>query len=197
MPAIYAVAIVAFLATPVILQASSKKNLQTLQQSQTANVTGAGQATGGANGNNLALEQVDYSTRGAILSNLPSRMSDVLIKPFPWQLGDTSQRIGALGTMVAYALILLLLRYAWLSRGQVFPRAAPLLYPILFLLMAYSLSAGNAGTGFRYRSHLVTLAIAAVVVLREHVVLARAARPVIAGPPQEVAELGRPVATPI
>jgi hypothetical protein len=176
MPVIYGVAIAAFVATPVILQASSKKNLQTLQQSQNANATGAGQGSGHANGDNLALEQVNLSTRGAILSNLPQRMRDVLLKPYPWQLGDTSQRVGALGTLVAYTVLFLLLRYAWLSRRYVLPRVAPLLYPAFFLLIAYALSAGNAGTGFRYRSHLVTLGIAAVVILREHVLLARAER---------------------
>jgi uncharacterized membrane protein len=41
---------------------------------------------------------------------------------------------------------------------------------LFFLLVAYSLAVGNAGTGFRYRSHLVTLAIGAVVVLRAHLV---------------------------
>ena len=88
-------------------------------------------------------------------------------------LGDASQRLGALGTLVAYALLLLLARYAWLNRGAVFARAGPLLYPLLFMLVAYSLSVGNAGTGFRYRSHLVTLAIAAMVILREHARMAR------------------------
>jgi hypothetical protein len=174
MPVIGAVAIVAFLATPVLLQASSKQNLQTLQQSQNANATGAGQGTGGPNGSNLALEQVDFSSRGAIIQNLPKRIRDVMLKPYPWQLGDTSQRIGAIGTLVAYAALLLLIWYAWLSRGRVMAHAAPVIYPLLFLLVAYSLSAGNAGTGFRYRSHLVTLAIAALVILREHVLLARA-----------------------
>jgi hypothetical protein len=46
--------------------------------------------------------------------------------------------------------------------------AAPILYPLFFLLIAYSLSVGNAGTGFRYRTHLVTLAVAAMAVLCEH-----------------------------
>src|SRR5579871_2948977 len=45
MPLIYAVVIVAFLATPVVLQASSPKNLATLQASQNANSTGAGEST--------------------------------------------------------------------------------------------------------------------------------------------------------
>lgn len=167
MPLIYAVVLAAFVATPVVLQASSKKNLSLLQQSQTANATGAGEGPRGAsNGDNLALEQVNYSTRGAILSNLPKRIRDIILKPYPWQLGDTSQRFGALGTLFAYAVVLLLLRFAWLQRGQVLERSAPLLYPMLLMLVAYALSAGNAGTGFRYRSHLVTLAVAAMLTLR-------------------------------
>ncbi len=169
MPAVYGVVVVAFIATPTLLQASSRKNLQTLQQSQTANANGVGTGRGGANTNNLALEQVDFSTRGAILANLPKRIRDLILKPYPWQLGDTSQRVGAVGTLVAYVVLLLLVRYAWLSRGKTFPRAGPLLYPLFFLLVAYSLSAGNAGTGFRYRSHLVTLGVAAMVILRAHV----------------------------
>lgn len=182
MPVVYAVVIAAFVATPVILQASSKKNLKTLQQSQNANATGASQATGGVNGDNLKLEQVDFSTRGAILKHLPTRIRDLTLRPYPWQLGDTSQRFGAIGTLFAYAVLMLLIRCAWLSRGQVFPRAAPCLYPLLFLLVAYSLSVGNAGTGFRYRTHLITLAVGAMVVLRAHVLRQRdEARAAVAG----------------
>lgn len=189
MPVIYGVAILAFVATPVLIQASSKKSLQQLQQSQNANASGAGQGTGGPNSSNLALESVDFSTRGAILKNLPKRMRDLILKPYPWQLGDSSQRFGALGTLFAYAIVLLLLRYAWLSRGRILPLTAPLAYPLLFMLIAYSLSAGNAGTGFRYRSHLVTLMIAAMVILREHALLARARSPV---PRSEVDERPSP-----
>ncbi len=173
MPAIYGVAAVAFVATPVLLQASSKKNLQVLQQSQNANATGAGEGTG-ANGSNLKLEQVDFSSRGAILKNLPKRVRDLILEPYPWQLGDTSQRFGALGTLFAYAVLLLLIRYAWLSRGEIFPRAGPLMYPLLFMLVAYALSVGNAGTGFRYRTHLMTLAICVMVSLRESALRRRA-----------------------
>ncbi len=176
MPIIYAVAIIAFVATPAVIQASSHKNLQTLQQSQNQNTAGSGQGAG-ANGSNLALEQVDFSSRGAILSNLPKRIRDVILKPYPWQLGDTSQRFGALGTLFAYAILFLIIRYAWLARGRVIAHIAPLLYPLLFLLVAYSLSAGNAGTGFRYRTHLVTLGIGIMAILREQVVLARAKSP--------------------
>jgi hypothetical protein len=198
MPAIYAVVIIAVLATPAILQASSKKSLQALQQSQNANANALGTGTSGANSDNLALEQVDYSTRGAILSNLPQRIRDVLLRPYPWQLGDTSQRVGALGTLVAYAVLLLLIRYAWLNRGSVVGLTGPILYPALFLLVAYSLSAGNAGTGFRYRSHLLTLGIAAVVILREQVVLAREERrAALGGSGREGPGLGKVVTSPV
>jgi hypothetical protein len=176
MPVIYAVAVVAVVTTPVLLQASSKQNLQQLQQSQDANATGTGTGTVGPNSDNLKLERVDLSTRGAIVSNLPKRVRDLILEPYPWRLGDASQRIGAIGTLFAYAILLLLARYAWLSRGHIFPRAAPILYPMLFLTVAYALSVGNAGTGFRYRSHLVTLAVAAMLVLREHVIRRRSER---------------------
>jgi hypothetical protein len=166
MPLIYGVIVIAFIAAPTILQASSSKNLQTLQQSQNANSTGAGEgsATGG-NGSNLALEEVNYSSRGAILTNLPKRIRDLVLKPYPWQLSDTSQRFGALGTMFVYAVLFFLLRFAILARGRVTSSIGPLLYPLLFMLVAYALSAGNAGTGFRYRTHLVTLVSASVAIL--------------------------------
>jgi len=67
-----------------------------------------------------------------------------------------------------------LLGFAWRARGDVLRLIAPILYPFLFLLVAYSLSAGNAGTGFRYRSHLVLLGGAMLVILREHVHAMRA-----------------------
>lgn len=185
LPAVYAVGIVAFLAAPAILSASSSKNLQQLQQSQNANANAIGTGSRAPNTDNLALEKVDFSTRGAILSHLPTRIRDVLLKPYPWQLADANQRFGAVGTLVAYAVFLLLIIYGWQSRGRIFARAGPVLYPMLFLLVAYALAAGNAGTGFRYRTHLVTLAIAAVAVLREQAALSREARRVAAGIPTE------------
>ena len=130
MPLIYAVIIIGFVAAPTILQASSKKNLQTLQQSQNANSSGqSGLGQTGANSDNLALEQVNFSSRGAIISNLPKRVRDLILRPYPWQLSDTSQRFGALGTLIAYALLFFIIRYAWLARGRVIAHIGPLLYP--------------------------------------------------------------------
>jgi hypothetical protein len=162
-PMLLTVVAVVVVATPAVLQKTSSQSLQALQASQTANAQAAGTA-----GNSLALEQVNYSTRTAIITNLPPRIADLLLRPWPWQIGDSSQRFGLLGTFVAYIALWVLARYLlrW-RRRRAIELAAPLLYPLLFLLIAYSLSVGNAGTGFRYRSQLVVLMIAAAVVFRE------------------------------
>ena len=168
MPLIYAVVIGGFVAAPVIIQASSTENLKKLQVSQDAN-SDPGATTGAQGSNNLALERVDYSARGAIVQNLPRRMIDVVVRPYPWQVANPSQQLGAIGTLVALGGLVMLIRAAWRRRGEVLALSAPILYPMLFLLMAYALSAGNAGTGFRYRTHIVTLGFAMLFVLRERV----------------------------
>lgn len=169
MPIVYGIIVAAFIVGPTLFAATGGKNLKTLQASQTANAAGTGEAsiTGGGNGDNLALEQVDFSSRGAIITSLPTKLRDLLLEPYPWQLGDASQMFGAVGTLIAYAVLALLIRYAWISRGRIFGRAGPLLYPFLFSMVCYSLTVGNAGTGFRYRSHLMTLGICALAILRE------------------------------
>ena len=54
------------------------------------------------------------------------------------------------------------------NRKQIMNVAGPLVYPAAFMLVAYSLSAGNAGTAYRYRTHLVGLAVCLVIVLVAH-----------------------------
>ena len=187
-PFIYAFVLAAFIAGPTAYAATGGSNLKILQNSQAANATGAGEASssGGANGANLALPAVNYSSRTAILTSLPTKVRELLLEPYPWQLHDANQMFGAFGTLFFYAILVLFIRYAWLSRGQVFGRAGPLLYPLLFETIAYSLTVGNAGTGFRYRSHLVTLGIAATMILRQHVLDARA----VAATPDEREPVG-------
>jgi hypothetical protein len=176
MPLVYAVIIAGFVAAPAIVQATSKKNLAVLQSSQTANSQAAGTV-----GNNLALEQVDYSSRGKVFTNLPKRIRDVLIKPYPWQVGNPSQQLGAVGSLFAFAVLAFLIAALWRRRGQILDLCGPILYPLLFLLMAYALSAGNAGTGFRYRTHIVVLGVAMLFALREGIVLQRQPEPAPAG----------------
>lgn len=172
-PLVYSVVIVAAMATPAVLQLTSERSLErNLQSSQDAN-SDPTSVRGQANSNNLSLEQVDFSSRSDVISNLPRRIRDLVARPYPWQVNNVSQRLGAIGTLVSLGVLYLLLRYGRRNRARVVALTAPVLYPLLFLLIAYALSVGNAGTGFRYRTHLVMLGVAMLAVLREHA-LARA-----------------------
>ena len=162
---VYAVVVAAAIAAPTLLSATSGSNLRLLQHSSAQNSSGEGQQ----GHSNLALEKVDLSSRSAVITSLPTKIRELLLQPYPWQVSDSSQLFGSVGTLVAYLVLLLLIRYAWLSRGHIFERAGPLMYPLLFEMLAYSVTVGNAGTGFRYRSHLVTLGICAVAVLHARV----------------------------
>jgi len=145
-------------AIPAALRASSSSELSKLQTSQDANTTQTSA--------NLPLERVDFSSRGKIISNLPRRVRDVILRPYPWQVEDTSQRLALVGTVVV--LVGLWYLFASLVGAGVHAaeRVAPLAYPGVLLLIAYSLSAGNAGTAFRYRTHVVGFMLAIVVVMR-------------------------------
>jgi hypothetical protein len=194
MPLVYAVIIAGFIATPAIIQASSKQNLESLQVSQNANTNADQQVPGsGANSNNLALDQVDYSTRGKVFTNLPKRMLDVLVRPYPWQVSNPSQQLGAVGSLFALTVFVLLIAAAVRRRRELMALTGPILYPMFVLLMAYALSAGNAGTGFRYRTHVVTLAVAMLIALRrgEMPAFAQAKVP---DAPRALPEPGRPIA---
>ena len=159
------------LLSPTIVRLTSPTTLQSaLQASQNESTLvtpgpGIEGAVGIANSNNLALEPVNFSSRAAIIKNLPLRIRDLLLKPYPWQLGGWSQRFGAIGSLIAIAMLLILIRYAWRSRGTIFRRTAPLLYPTLMMLVAFALSDGNAGTGFHYRAHLLIPAFGMLSVL--------------------------------
>lgn len=170
-PLVYAVVIVVAATTPAVLNVTSPESLeQNLQRSQNANTD----PDRGGNSNNLALEEVDFSSRSDLVTNLPQRIRDVTLRPYPWQLANSSQQLGAFGSLVALTVLFLLFRYGIRNRGRILAISAPLLYPTLFLLVAYALSVGNAGTGFRYRTHLVTLALGVLVVWREHALATRA-----------------------
>jgi len=169
LPFIYAGVIAIVLAMPWVLSLTSDEKLEAvLQNSQNANTNPYTVRTGAVGLNNLALEPVDFSSRTGLVTNLPIRVRDILLKPYPWQLQNTAQRLGAIGTMVALAALVLLLRYLRLNRGRIMTIAGPLIYPVIFLTIAYALSVGNAGTGYRYRTHLVVLGLGILVILREH-----------------------------
>ena len=151
------VILVAAVTAPTVLEASSDESLEAnLQQSQDANA---------ADDANLALERVEFSTREEVITNLPIRVFDITFKPFIWQLETASQRLGAIGGLFALVVLALLVRAIMKRRGEIMSRAGPFVYLGFFLLVAYSLSTGNAGTGFRYRAHLIAVALCVIASL--------------------------------
>ncbi len=143
---------------PTAIHAAAGPALQTLRSSESFNTVLPG---------HLGLAPRDTSSLGAVFGSTPQRVLDVLFKPYPWQISNLSQQLGMLGTLAVLALLFLLIRYAWICRGSIVARAGPLAYPLGFLLVAYSISAGNSGTSFRYRSTLVVLGVGLLVVLRD------------------------------
>jgi hypothetical protein len=153
---------------PFALSKSSDNSLRQLQGTQDVNATDE---------SNLRLERVDYSSRTDVLLHLPRRVRDILVRPYPWQVGNARQQLGASGTLFAVAIMALLAQAAWQRRGRVMDRAGPLVYVALGQLVAYALTVGNAGTGFRYRTHLVALGICLFMTLREQPAEAPVAEP--------------------
>jgi hypothetical protein len=142
---------------PMVWAQSSDKKLTELQQSQDANA--------GDTSANLSLERVDYSTRSKLIINLPKRIKDVIFRPYVWQTQNASQQLGAFGTLLVLAALALLAAAIARNRRAIMQHAGPLVYPAAFMLVAYAISAGNAGTAYRYRTHLVGLAVCLVIVL--------------------------------
>ena len=144
---------------PIVWEQSSDTKLKELQASQDANATDSA---------SLSLERVDYSTREKLVVNLPKRIRDIIFRPYVWQTENTSQQLGAFGTLVVLACLALLAVAIARNRKQIMNIAGPLVYPAGFMLIAYAISAGNAGTAYRYRTHLVGLALSLVLVLLAH-----------------------------
>lgn len=130
--------------------------LRTVQLSQNANATDA---------SNLALSPVDFSSAGSTARNLGSRVTAVLLRPFPWQVANMSQRFGVVGTTVAWALLLALVVLVGTRPIGALVELAPVVYVSIASIVVYALSTGNAGTGFRYRAHLLVVIAAAVSAL--------------------------------
>jgi hypothetical protein len=150
------VAALALLSVPTVLE-SSEENLETLQNLQDATTS---------SGANLALEPVTYSSPVDLVLNLPRRSFDLLVRPFPWQLANTSQRLGFFGTVTALATLAFLITALPANAGSIMSRAAPFVYPALLLFAAYAISIGDAGTSFRHRAQLVALGMCLVCALR-------------------------------
>jgi hypothetical protein len=154
--AVAALVLAVAIAAPFVLGDFASQSLNRLEVSQEANA---------ADDSNLRLEEVDFSSVSGVLTGLPVRIRDLSVRPYPWELENTSQRLGLLGTLFALGLLYLLVSELVRKRGQIMARAGPLVYIGVALLIAYALAVGNAGTGYRYRTQIIALGICAVSTL--------------------------------
>ena len=197
MPLIYGIFIAAFLVTPTLLAATSGKNLRVLQQSQNAYANAIGTGSGGPNTDNLKDEKVDFSTRGKVLTNLPLRIRDLILKPYPWQ---TLRHQSALWSDrdASYICTAGVPDRVCVGkpRKDLRPRRTG---PISDALSPRRLLVGGGQRRHRLPSstHLVTLAIAAVAILREQALLARARRRERAAASSVPGAVQRPLAAPV
>jgi len=130
--------------------------LRTVQTSQNAN---------SIDDANLALPPVDFTTLDSTAQNIDSRVAALLVQPFPWQAANLSQRAGVAGTAFAWMLMVAALVLALTRPRFTVVELAPLLYLVTMTVVVYALSTGNAGTGFRYRTHVLFLLAALVAAL--------------------------------
>jgi hypothetical protein len=132
----------------VAIGPSPSAALERIQESQNANASDR---------SNLQLEPVDFSSPAAVARSLPKRTFELLFRPFPWQVANLSQQLGVIGTTAAWTLLTFTLA-ALIRRPRVaLERLPPFIYVLAALTIGYALSTGNAGTGFRYRTHLLVL----------------------------------------
>ena len=158
----------AFLASPSLLQVSSPESLKRLQASQDANADpsanrepdGVQQQQPRARARRLLDAREDRhepadAHRGCRAQALPVAAAERRARCSERSAAWPRSRACSCCFSTPFALA-----------GACSLSTAPILYPLTFLLIAYALSAGNAGTGFRYRTHIVTLSLAMLIVLR-------------------------------
>lgn len=140
------VAVLVVAAVLVSVAPSPGSILNRLQESQNANATDT---------SNLRLAPIDLTSVGSAAEDTASRVAALLLQPYPWQVANTSQRFGVVGTLIAWTMLLVTTVLAFARFRYARTRLPPMLYVVVLLTLAYALSTGNAGTGFRYRTHLL------------------------------------------
>jgi hypothetical protein len=115
-----------------------------------------------AQDSNLDLAPVNVTTPSGLATAVPQRLYDFFAKPYPWQLANVEQRLGAVGTVITWTLMLLVLVVLVRNRRFVLSRAWPVIYITGCLVLGYAITITNSGTGFRHRLHfIVVLAVLA------------------------------------
>jgi hypothetical protein len=98
--------------------------------------------------------QADVSTPARALAFLPVGVAELLLGPFPWQLGSLRAALALPETLYWWLLFPSLIRgMTWAVRKR-FATTSPLILFAVIMTCAYSLVHGNVGSGFRQRAQI-------------------------------------------
>ncbi len=100
-------------------------------------------------------KDVDVSTTGGALSQIPLGLVYLLFAPFPWQLASLRQSITLPEMLVWWACFPLLVLGLWFTIKHRLRQLSPVLIFTCMLTLSYSVVQGNVGTAYRQRSQLL------------------------------------------
>lgn len=100
-------------------------------------------------------KDVDVSTTGGALSQIPLGLVYLLFAPFPWQLASLRQSITLPEMLIWWACFPLLVLGLWFTLKHRLRQLSPILIFTCMLTLSYSVVQGNVGTAYRQRSQLL------------------------------------------
>jgi Dolichyl-phosphate-mannose-protein mannosyltransferase len=100
-------------------------------------------------------EDVDVSSAGGAISNIPLGLLYLFFAPFPWQLASLRQLITLPEMIVWWASFPMIVLGIWFSMKYRLRLIAPILIFTTMLSLAYSVVQGNVGTAYRQRAQLL------------------------------------------
>lgn len=131
-------------------------------------------------------EDVDVSSSGGAISNVPLGLVYLFFAPFPWQVTSLRQVITLPEMIVWWASFPMMVLGTWFSIKYRLRVITPILIFTTMLSLAYSIFQGNVGTAYRQRAQLLVFyfifaAVGYVLVLekREEKKRARLENPLI------------------
>lgn len=100
-------------------------------------------------------EDVDVSTTGGAISQIPLGLVYLLLAPFPWQVASLRQSITIPEMLIWWASFPLMILGLWFSIKHRLRQMSPILIFTCLLTLAYSVVQGNVGTAYRQRAQLL------------------------------------------
>jgi hypothetical protein len=125
------------------------EQLVTFDQLQRSRADGARSAESGFG------EDVDVSTTGGAISQIPLGMVYLLFAPFPWQLASLRQSITLPEMLIWWGSFPFLVLGLWFTMKHRLRQLSPILIFTFMLTLSYSVAQGNVGTAYRQRSQLL------------------------------------------